>query len=239
MDFFWELLSGSDNLFLAFVMAYLVQICLYFLICGTVVIICRFMLKTLRLGQLLDGIRLQPNQVKKEIYSSLVTSCIYAAYLLLCIRLSTRVEPRSFLEGINHLVMFMLFYDFLNYFTHRLFHTDQIRKYHRHHHNAIRVTPWSSSSLHPIEAFINQIPFLLFVLMFSVSAYMLVLFYAWLMIGMAIAHSNYSPFVNLKGLYWLKRYVCFHQRHHQLGSVNYGFLGTHWDRIFGTHYLEK
>ncbi len=239
MDFFWDLLKGSDNLLLAFFVAYLLQLSIYFLINGMIVMICHVMLKKLKVGQLFDDINLKPNQVKKEVYSSLITSLIYAGYLLVCIRQSSTIQPKTFFEGLFHLVLFMLFYDILNYFTHRLFHTVRFKKYHGQHHLSIRVTPWSSSSLHPVEAFINQIPFLLFVLILPVSGYMIVIFYAWLMLGMSMAHSNYNPIANLEGFYWLKRYICFHQRHHKLGNVNYGFLGTHWDYVFGSIYSEQ
>jgi sterol desaturase/sphingolipid hydroxylase (fatty acid hydroxylase superfamily) len=54
-----------------------------------------------------------------------------------------------------------------------------------------------------------------------------------LMIGQANSHSNYDPFSG-KGWPLLKRQTLFHQRHHQFGRDNYGYMGPHWDRVFHT-----
>lgn len=240
MDAVLALLTQSDNVFFAIVSAYILQISIYFFICGNVVLFCHLMLNVLKRGQLLDDIKLAPSQVKKEVMFSFITSFIYAIYLLVCIYFSTSsVEPLSLLDALYYLLSFMVFYDFINYFTHRLFHTAGFKRFHRQHHLSTRVTPWSSSSLHPVEAVINQVPFLLFVLIIPVPGEMIILFYVYLMLGMACAHSNYNPIAKVEGFYWLKRYIRFHQRHHKHGNVNYGFLGTHWDYLFGSVEVEK
>lgn len=232
-----EILNHSESVFFALGIAYLLQVSVYFIICGLVVFICHILLKVGGIGELLDDIKLKPNQVKKEIKLSLISAFIYATFLLACIRLSPSTMPVSWFEGGVQFVLFMLFYDVMNYLTHRLFHNPRLRRFHQHHHGSVRVTPWSSACLHPVEAMANQVPFLIFVLILPVSSLMIVNFYVFLMLGMAMAHSNYNPLANLSGCLWLKRYLSFHQVHHKLGSVNYGFLGTHWDCVFATSFI--
>ena len=204
-----------------------------------VVIAVDFVYRKLKIGSMLDDRPLKQTQIRTEILSSVVTSAVYAAYMLVCFRLSPGVYPESVLEGVVQMICFLVFYDFLNYFTHRALHTTIFVKFHIQHHSSIRVTPWSSSCMHPIEAILNQIPFVLFIFITPVSGLMITIFYMYFMLGMAMGHSNYSPVNNLVDMSGLKRWGRFHQRHHQFGNLNYGFAGTHWDFVFGTNFQES
>ncbi len=236
MELLVGMIAGSEHLPFAIGIAFIVQLCIYFGICGSVYFITVVMHNKLNIGSLHDNRPLKPGQVRREILSSLVTCVIFACYMLVCIKLSPGVYPSSVTEGIIQVGLFLLFFDFIQYFTHRLLHTRHFRRFHRHHHDSVRVTPWTTSSFHPVEAAINQIPLVLFSLLVPVSGLMVISFYLWFMPGMAIAHSNYSPLGKVSGILRLKRYNRFHQRHHLMGDVNYGFFGTHWDFVFGTNY---
>jgi len=90
-------------------------------------------------------------------------------------------------------------------------------------------------SLHPLEATINQFPFLLFMLLWPTSFGMIILFQVILMFMTASGHSNYDPFANSSGLEKkAKSFWRFHQRHHAVAMGNYGFNGLHWDLVFRT-----
>ena len=236
MQLIFEIIARSEYLVYSLTMAFVLQLAIYISICGYVVIAVDFMHRRLKIGSMLDDRLLKQNQIRTEILSSVVTSAIYAAYMFVCFRLSSGVFPESVLEGVVQMIWFLVFYDFLNYFTHRMLHTTILSKYHRQHHSSVRVTPWSSSCMHPIEAVLNQIPFVLFIFITPVSSLMITIFYMYFMLGMAIGHSNYSAVNNLVGMPGLKRWGRFHQRHHQFGNLNYGFAGTHWDFVFGTNF---
>ncbi len=83
-------------------------------------------------------------------------------------------------------------------------------------------------------ALINQLPFLFFVLAWPTGFGMIVLFQVVIMFMTASGHSNYDPFARSSGLPRAKAFWRFHQRHHQLGRGNFGFMGLHWDLVFGT-----
>ncbi|OUS26935.1 hypothetical protein A9Q99_17130 [Gammaproteobacteria bacterium 45_16_T64] len=229
----------SDNIFYSLFLAYIVQLLIYFVIAGAVSLIYGSMRNVLGVGALIDDRKLKPNQRRREILSSLMNCGIYALFMVACCRVSDAIVPSSFLEAALQIGGFLLFFDFINYFTHRLLHTKKCKRFHNHHHQSIRVTPWSTLSLHPVETILNQIPYLLFVLIFPVSSLMVMVFYIWFMVGMANGHSNYNPFANVKGWGMAKRYFGFHQAHHEYGRYNFGFIGTHWDWLFGTIAKDK
>lgn len=239
MQLIFESIARSEYLVYSLAMAFMLQLAIYFSICGYVVIAVDFAHRRLKIGSMLDDRPLKKTQVRTEILSSVVTSGVYAAYMLVCFRLSPGLYPESALEGVVQMICFLVFYDFLNYFTHRALHTTIFVKFHRQHHSSIRVTPWSSSCMHPVEALLNQIPFVLFIFITPVSGLMITIFYMYFMLGMAIGHSNYSPVNNLIDMPGLKRWGRFHQRHHQFGNLNYGFAGTHWDFVFETNFQES
>ncbi len=239
MELIYDFIVNPNNLIYALGTAFVIQLAIYFGVCGYIVVGNRAMYQWFKIGLVLDERELKPDQIRGEIGSSLVICVVYAGYLVLCCRLSSGIYPQSGWEVIWQMFAFLLFYDFLNYFTHRVLHSKRFGRIHRHHHASIRVTPWSSSSLHPAEAVLNQIPFVLFVLLVPVSSLTIIAFYVFFMFGMANAHGNYSIIGNWSGFAGLKRFLRFHQRHHEFGNVNYGFAGTHWDFVFGTHYQEN
>lgn len=108
------------------------------------------------------------------------------------------------------------------------------RAVHGEHHRSVRVTPWSVHSLHPLEATINQFPFVVFALLWPVGFGMIVLLQVVLMFMTASGHSNYDPFAQIDGLPSAKSFWRFHQRHHHAARRNYGFMGLHWDIVFKT-----
>jgi len=238
MDLLLKTITQSPSLLDAWGYAFIIQLTIYFGICGGVVVSV-LALKRLKIGSVLDERPLKQHQIRSEILSSLGSSLIYAVYMLACFRLASGIHPSSFFEGLVQLIAFLAIYDIANYTTHRLLHTGRFRRFHHQHHRSVRVTPWSTSSLHPVEAILSQIPLLLFVWFVPVSSLMIIVFYAVLMLFMAMGHSNYSPVSHTFNAPKLKGYIRFHQRHHQLGHVNYGFLGIHWDLVFGTHFQEE
>jgi len=238
MELAFESIARSNNILDSLAVAFIAQLVIYVCICGVVSLITSVLSNFSVIGSYIDERPLKKKQIENEVFSSAITCGVYAFYMVACFRLSYDSYPKSTTSAALNMVFFLLFYDFINYFTHRLLHVKAFRRFHRKHHSSIRVTTWSSSCLHPVEAMLNQIPFLLFVLITPVSSLMITVFYVSFMVGMASAHSNYNPASHLKGSNWLKRYFCFHQRHHKSGTVNFGFLGTHWDRVFGTQYNE-
>jgi Delta7-sterol 5-desaturase len=227
----WRALPPGEALAVAFA----IHLALYVGIAALVALPYAFMHRVLGRGALLDPRPLRSGQVRRELGWALSTCAVYAVCLLICLRLSQRAAPRGWGMAIVQFGALNLFYDFCIYWMHRLMHTRRLRAFHGVHHRSVRPTVWSVHSLHPVEALSNQLPVLLFMLLWPAPVQMVILFQALaVMYGGALGHSNFDPWGDAAWLRPLKRYLAFHQRHHQFSRDNYGFAGPHWDLLFGT-----
>jgi len=231
----WKSLPAWQGLLLSFA----IQLLVYLLVTAAVWAAYGLLRLHLNIGGLLDARPLKPGQIRQEMLRGISTCVIYAVYTFICLRLSSGLWPASWLAGATQLAVFLALYDFWFYWSHRALHTRAFAAFHGTHHRSVRVTPWSVHSLHPLEAPINQLPFLLFVLAWPTGFGMIVLFQVVIMFMTASGHSNYDPFAQSSGLPRAKAFWRFHQRHHQLGRGNFGFMGLHWDFVFGTAQSQK
>lgn len=226
----WKALPAWRGLALSL----LIQLAVYFVVTAGVWLTYGALRLRLGIGGLLDPQPLRTGQIPREIRRGLLSCAVYALYTFACLRLSAGIWPASWMLGVLQAAAFLAFYDLSFYLSHRLLHTHPFGAFHGVHHGSVRVTPWSVHSLHPLEAAINQLPFLLFMLVWPTGFGMVVLFQILLMFMTASGHSNYDPFANAPGIDRAKSFWRFHQRHHQFGRGNFGFMGLHWDWLFGT-----
>lgn len=212
----------------------LLQLLIYVGVCGSIQVF--VLLGTrLKLGSLIDERPFMARQIPKEISWGMLTCVIYGTAMLGLTQLIVPETEASWSEVVFKIVAFLLFYDFCIYFVHRLLHQPGWKQFHHLHHCSVRVTPWSTLSLHPVEAISNQLPYFLFLAVVPVSESLLWVFYIWLMVGTGLGHSNYNPFSALSERNFFRRYCRVHQLHHRYGKYNFGFMGNHWDIIFGTN----
>lgn len=231
----WRALSWP----LGFLIAWFTQLAMYVGAAGEITIVYGALRRYFNIGSLIDNRPLPHRQLRREISRSLVACLIYAVPTLLYLHYSDDLWPNSLLQAAWQIGGFLVLNDFCAYWTHRLLHTRGFSKYHSAHHQSKRVTPWSALSMHPFEALLAQIPYFIFLgalwganLPMGIGTLLGLQFI--LMIGQANSHSNYNPLATLDGWPLLKRQTLFHQRHHQFGRDNYGYMGPHWDHAFGT-----
>jgi Delta7-sterol 5-desaturase len=150
--------------------------------------------------------------------------------------------------GAEFSIYFFLF-DTWFYWGHRLMHMEPIYTWtHKTHHFSTTVTPLSSLSVNPVEAFING--------SFTPLFYLVVTLLAGGLIGISPIHGATIPLITfstiLMGFYvhsgfeflprwwnksWLTKWfisATFHDQHHQYFIGNFGGYTTIWDRICGT-----
>ncbi|MDR3414639.1 MAG: sterol desaturase family protein [Nevskia sp.] len=216
-----------------FLIACLLQFAIYASLAGGVSILYGT-LRRLGHGELIDPRPLRPGQIRTEIAWSLLTCLVYAAFTVAGLHLAASATPASWSDGFLRLALILLWYDFLTYWSHRLFHTRPLRGLHAVHHRSIRATPWSVYCIHPLEATVNQLQIILFLLLWPTGVVTLIALQFCIMYGGAIGHSNFDPFGRAPRLARLKALQRFHQRHHSLGRDHFGFAGPHWDIVFGT-----
>lgn len=223
----------------SFVVAYLMQLAIYVFFAAGTTLIFAISLRAFKNGAPLDVRPLRPNQIRFEVSHSLVTCAICAIYAVIGLRLSYGVWPASWLTAILQAAAFLVFYDFYFYWTHRLLHAPFFMRIHGVHHRSVRVTSWAVHSLHPVEAVINRLPALLFMLIWPTSISGMIFFHGLLMYLPSVGHSNFDPYPNLGWLRGVKDWHKFHQQHHMLGKPgNFGFLNRFWDKVFGTMYPQ-
>ena len=131
------------------------------------------------------------------------------------------------------IIAFIMFTDCFIYWIHRaLHHRFLYTRFHKMHHMWKVTTPFASHSLHPVDGYIQGIPYHIYPFLFPLHK----ITYLCLFIGInlwavSIHDSDYrvptflQPFVNGSA---------HHTDHHLLFNYNYGQFFTLWDRIGGS-----
>jgi lathosterol oxidase len=117
------------------------------------------------------------------------------------------------------------------YYTHRLFHNKRLfRRYHRFHHRLVAPTPFSTTTMHPVEFISFQATAFLptFILPMWAGSFIALLIYV-LMCNM-VDHSGIDLVHRTP---WLSS-TRYHDDHHVHFHCNYGQSLTFFDRLHGT-----
>ena len=131
---------------------------------------------------------------------------------------------------------FLMFTDCLIYWIHRSLHHGLVYKsLHKLHHKWKVPTPYASHAFHPVDAFMQSLPYHIYPFIFPLHKVVyLVMFVLVNMWTVSIHDGDYrvpwilEPFVNGSA---------HHTDHHLLYKYNYGQFFTLWDRIGGSfHY---
>ena len=133
--------------------------------------------------------------------------------------------------------IYMLAYDLYFYVVHRLLHLPMFRKAHGLHHHSVNPTPFSSFSLHPIEAALVALGFPLLLIILPMHPIVLGLNILHFIFVNIMGHSGYEFHPMWFKKTWLGRitnYPTFHNEHHQFGTSNYGLFTVVWDQLLGT-----
>ena len=156
--------------------------------------------------------------------------------------------PAAWVFLLEFALYFFLF-DTWFYWLHRLMHVEPIYPWvHKTHHISTSTNPLTSTSVNPIEAFINGS----FVPVFTMSATMLamyvpgmspihtataaLIFPVNIMMGFYV-HSGFEFLPSWWNRTWLTKWfisATFHDQHHRYFIGNFGGYTTIWDRLCGT-----
>ena len=228
---------GLESILPEYLLVFALLVVLYMAIGSYVWLVYR-LCRVMKVGAPIDHRPLKERQVITEMGGGIATCMIVAAYFYCSLYFIDDLYPDRFEIGLLQASGFMLVYDFYFYVTHRLLHETRLSRFHLRHHKSISASPWACINLHPVEALIIFLPYLIFAVMVPISLAVLVGVYAYLLFGSAaFGHANYNLFAKTERFPFLQKIICFHQYHHSSGSANYGFLYTHWDSVFGTKHL--
>jgi sterol desaturase/sphingolipid hydroxylase (fatty acid hydroxylase superfamily) len=148
----------------------------------------------------------------------------------------------STLAVIGLALVFVLYDDATFYWIHRALHTKRLyRRFHLTHHRSVDVTPLTSFSFHPAEAFANAFPgMVLGVFVAAPGAAFYWLGWASLLNNLA-GHCGFEwapRWWHRVPLLGLKTPSMHHNQHHEKVRGNYGLYFTFWDRWCGTEFAD-
>jgi Delta7-sterol 5-desaturase len=125
--------------------------------------------------------------------------------------------------------LFVVLSDCAIYFIHRGLHHRLIYKYiHKPHHSFVTTSAFAAFAFHPVDGFLQGVPYQLFVYVIPFHAVAHVVSMSLVLLWTVNIHDRASlgiPFVNC---------AAHHTVHHTTFKSNYGQYLTLWDRVFGT-----
>lgn len=223
-----------ENPLFQYLLIYAFLVLLYLSFAGYISLMTRFFIYK-GVGGLIDQRSLKKQQVKKEIGGSLIACTIIAVYFYAAFQFMGHLYPVTIETGLLQIFGFIFVYDFYLYFTHRMLHQTRLSKFHARHHKSVRATPWAVINVHPVEALISYLPYMVFAMLVPVSLTVFLSIYAYLLFGTTVVgHGNYNFFANTNRFTRIQELIFFHQHHHSSASANFGFLYSHWDWLFAT-----
>ncbi|KAJ2758204.1 c-5 sterol desaturase [Coemansia sp. BCRC 34490] len=127
--------------------------------------------------------------------------------------------------------MFILFTDFCIYWIHRLEHHPLVyAKCHKLHHKWIVCTPYASHAFHPVDGYLQSLPYHLAVYVFPMHEYVYLALFAFVNVWSVMIHDGEYVASNA-----VVNGAAHHTVHHLYFNYNYGQFTTLFDRIFGSY----
>ncbi|KAM4827906.1 lathosterol oxidase [Thomomys bottae] len=144
-----------------------------------------------------------------------------------------REFPLGLLELVSSVLSFLFFTDMLIYFIHRgLHHRLLYKKIHKPHHIWKVTTPFASHAFHPLDGFLQSLPYHIYPFVFPLHKVVYLSLYVLVNIWTISIHDGdfrvpqaLKPFINGSA---------HHTDHHLFFDYNYGQYFTLWDRIGGS-----
>ncbi|SPO04352.1 related to sterol delta 5,6-desaturase [Cephalotrichum gorgonifer] len=186
--------------------------------------------------------RFLKNQIRQEIVSSMSAvpfiNILTLPWFLGEARgkslLYSRVDERGWGYMALAFVLFMIWNDFLIYWIHRIEHHPSIYKYiHKPHHKWIVPTPWAALAFHPLDGYVQSLPYHVFVFVFPVQKHLYLVLFVLVQIWTIFIHDG-----DMITGHWLEKYInspAHHTLHHMYFTVNYGQYFTWADSWFNSH----
>ncbi|ORY55935.1 putative sterol desaturase [Pseudomassariella vexata] len=186
--------------------------------------------------------RFLKNQVRQEIVSSLsaipfinlLTFPIFLAEVRGKSLLYSRIDDYGWSWLVTSAVIFMISNDVMIYWIHRLEHHPSVYKYiHKPHHKWIVPTPFAALAFHPLDGFVQSLPYHVFIFICPVNKYLYLMLFGLVQIWTIFIHDG-----DMISGHWLEKFInspAHHTLHHMYFTVNYGQYFTWADAYWGSH----
>jgi len=184
------------------------------------------------------------NQIQKEVMVTLKSTPFMSFPTALLFLLEVRGYSRLYLPSdfawphflgdiFFSVISFLVFTDSLIYWIHRGLHHRSVYQYlHKVHHRWKVPTPFASHAFHPVDGFLQSLPYHLFPFLFPLNKYVYLALFVFVNIWTVSIHDGdyrvpelLRPVINGSA---------HDTDHHLLYNCNYGQYFTLWDRMGGS-----
>lgn len=185
-----------------------------------------------------------PNQVRREIkyamqslpWISIPTVGLFFAEIRGYSKLYDNIEdsPYGWFGVVLSMISFLFFTDMCIYWIHRFLHHRLLYKHlHKPHHIWKLPTPFASHAFHPVDGFMQSIPYHIYPFLFPLHKVVYLGLYVFVNIWTVSIHDgDYRVPRILEGII---NGSAHHTDHHLYFDYNYGQYFTLWDRIGGSY----
>jgi len=186
--------------------------------------------------------RFLKNQVKLEIQTSvrafpgmmILTLPWFQAEVMGYTKLYDGLDTYGYFYLVFSVVLYLLFTDYCIYWLHRWLHLPLIYKYiHKPHHKWLIPTPFASHAFHPVDGYIQSLPYHLFIFIFPIHRVLYVALFVIVNFWTIFIHDSDM----ITGHIFEKAIngPAHHTLHHLYFNVNYGQYFTWADRANGSY----
>ncbi|KAJ3521828.1 hypothetical protein NM208_g13114 [Fusarium decemcellulare] len=131
-------------------------------------------------------------------------------------------------------ILYMIFNDLGIYWIHRLEHHPSVYKYvHKPHHKWIIPTPWAAIAFHPVDGYLQSLPYHIFVYICPMQKHLYMVLFACVQIWTILIHDG-----DMITGHWLEKFInspAHHTLHHMFFTCNYGQYFTWADNYWDSH----
>jgi len=236
LDRIWDsegVISLSRRVFITWLILYVGSLLLYFTFATLDYLVVFRLLK----HRLLPPGHAESCELRREIRMSVVSLSIMAFMSTpaeVAIQLGygkVYYDPAE--HGYAYLILsplwFLVFSDCIIYFIHRGLHHRLLYKYiHKPHHSFINTSPYAAFAFHPLDGYLQGLPYQLFVFLFPFHSAIHLISLSLVSLWTINIHDRVTlgiPGVNGAG---------HHAIHHTTFKSNYGQYTTLWDKLGGT-----
>ncbi|KAJ7477034.1 fatty acid hydroxylase [Mycena galericulata] len=149
-------------------------------------------------------------------------------------RLYDRVDTHGYFYLFASPVFFLLFTDYCIYWLHRGLHHPLVYKHlHKPHHKWIVPTPFASYAFHPVDGYLQSLPYHLFVFLFPLHRMLYLGMFVFVNLWSIFIHD--SDMITGHPLETIINGPAHHTLHHLYYTVNYGQYFTWADRASNSY----
>ncbi|KAH0833289.1 C5-sterol desaturase [Lanmaoa asiatica] len=186
--------------------------------------------------------RFLKNQIRSEIQCSmkafpgmtLLTLPWFQAEVMGYSRLYDDVSEYGWLYLALSIPFFLVFTDYLVYWVHRTLHHPMLYKtFHKPHHKWIIPTPFASHAFHPVDGYLQSVPYHLFIFLFPLHRCLYLGLFVFVNFWSILIHD--SDMITGHPLEHVINGPAHHTLHHLYFTVNYGQYFTWADRAGGSY----